>query len=92
MKFEKIKNLPYEEYLKEVRRRQSMAGKEKGIKNLVERNKKKANETKEKVYKAIQKLKEKGEKVTILKVVEIAKVSKSSASKYLRQAREEGII
>ena len=92
MKFEKIRNLPYKEYLKEVRRRQSMAGKEKGIKNLVERNKKKANETKEKVYKAIQKLKEKEEKVTILKVVEIAKVSKSSASKYLKQAREEGII
>ena len=51
-----------------------------------------AQKTKEKVYKAIQELKEKGEKVTILKIVEIAKVSKNSASKYLKQAREEGII
>ena len=42
--------------------------------------------------KIAQHTKEKGEKVTILKIVEIAKVSKNSASKYLKKAREEGII
>ena len=92
MKFEKIRNLPYEEYLKEVRRRQSMAGKERGKKNLIARNKKIANETKEKVYKAIKELKEKGEKITIKKVEAIAKVSYLSARKYVKQAKEEGII
>jgi len=51
-----------------------------------------AQNTKQKVYKAIEELKEKGEKVTILKVVELAKVSKNSASKYIKQAKEEGII
>ncbi len=65
-----------------------MTRQERAIKN----SQKIAQHTKEKVYKAIQKLKEKGEKVTILKVVEIAKVSKNSASKYLKQAKEEGIV
>ena len=65
-----------------------MTRKERAIKN----SKKIAEATKEKVYKAIQKLKEKGEKVTILKIVELAKVSKNSASKYIKQAREEGLI
>jgi len=51
-----------------------------------------AQKTKEKVYKAIQELKEKGEKITSIKIMEIAKVSKNSALKYLKQAREEGII
>ena len=51
-----------------------------------------AQKTKEKVYKAIQELKEKGEKVTIRKIKELAKVSINSASKYLKQAKEEGII
>ncbi len=92
MRFQKIKKLKFNEYIQEVKRRQSMAGKKIGIKNLIERNKKKANETKNKVYQAITKLKEKGEKATILKIVEIAKVSKNSASKYLKQAKEEGII
>ncbi len=92
MKFEKIRNLPYEEYLKEVRRRQSMAGKEKGRHNIINYVKPKAEATKEKVYKAIQKLKEKNEKVTVRKVKELAKVSMASAQKYVKQAREEGII
>ena len=92
MKFEKIRNLPYEEYLKEVRRRQSMAGKERGRHNIINYVKPKAEATKEKVYKAIQKLKEKNEKVTVRKVKELAKVSMASAQKYVKQAREEGII
>ena len=93
MNFEKIKNLPYDEYLKEVKRRQSEAGKTIGKQNLIKHyNKKQGEKTKTKVYKAIKELKEKGEKVTILKIVELAKVSKNSASKYIKQAREEGII
>jgi len=95
MGFEKISNLPYEEYLKEIKRRQSMAGKlnaEIGKKNLIKTAKEKAEATKEKVYSAIEELKKRNEKVTILKVAELAKVSKNSASKYIKQAKEEGII
>ena len=51
-----------------------------------------AQKTKEKVYKAIQELKEKGEKATVRKIKELAKVSMNSATKYLKQAKEEGII
>ena len=51
-----------------------------------------AEQTKEKVYKAIKELKEKGEKATVRKVKELANVSMNSATKYLKQAREEGII
>jgi hypothetical protein len=51
-----------------------------------------AEQTKEKVYKAIEKLKKNGEKITILKIAEIANVNKNSANKYLKQAREEGIV
>ena len=51
-----------------------------------------AQKTKEKVYKAIQELKEKGEKATVRKIKELAKVSMNSATKYLKQAREEGIV
>jgi len=65
-----------------------MTKKEIALKNSQMRAKK----TKEKVYKAIELLKEKGEKITSIKIMEIAKVSKNSALKYLRQAREEGII
>ena len=96
MKFEKIRNLPYEKYLKEVRRRQSMAGKRTGNtigkEVLIKANKQKAEATKEKVYKAIQELKEKSEKVTVRKVKELAKISMASAQKYVKQAKEEGII
>jgi hypothetical protein len=92
MGFEKIKNLSFEEYKQEVKRRQKMAGKERGKHNIINYVKPKAEATKEKVYKAIKKLKEQGEKVTILKVKELAKVSYASAQKYLKQAREEGII
>jgi len=51
-----------------------------------------AQQTKEKVYKAIQELKEKEAKITVRKVKELANVSINSASKYIKQAREEGII
>jgi hypothetical protein len=51
-----------------------------------------AQQTKEKVYKAIQELNKKEEKITVRKVKELANVSINSASKYIKQAREEGII
>jgi len=92
MKFETMKNLSYKEYLKETKRRQKMAGKKIGKHNIENYVKQKAEVTKEKVYKAIEELKEQGEKATILKIVEVAKVSKNSASKYLKQAKDEGII
>jgi len=65
-----------------------MQKKEIALKN----SKMRAEQTKEKVYKAIQELKEKGEKATVRKVKELANVSMNSATKYLKQAREEGII
>ena len=65
-----------------------MTKQELALKNSQER----ARRTKEKVYKAIKQLKENKEKVTSQKIMEIAKVSKNSALKYMRQAREEGII
>ena len=65
-----------------------MTKKEIALKNSQMRAKK----TKEKVYKAIQELKKQGEIVTVRKVKELAKVSMNSATKYLKQAREEGII
>jgi len=40
----------------------------------------------------IKELKTKGEKITIRKIAQISRVSKSSAEKYLKQAREEGLI
>jgi hypothetical protein len=96
MGFEKITKLNYDEYLKEVKRRQKMAGKRTGAtigkEVLIKANKEKAEKTKNKVYKAIKKLKERKEKVTIMKVKELAEVSKSSASKYIKQAKQEGII
>ena len=55
-------------------------------------NQQKALKTKEKVYKAIIKLKENNEKITVRKVMQEAGVSKNSANKYLKQAREEGIV
>jgi len=55
-------------------------------------SKMRAEQTKEKVYKAIEKLKEQGEKVTVRKIKELANVSMNSATKYLKQAKEEGII
>ena len=96
MGFEKIRNLPYKEYKREVKRRQKMAGKRtgntKGKEVLIKANKQKAEATKEKVYKAIKELKEKEEKITVRKVKELAKVSMASAQKYVKQAKEEGII
>ena len=72
-----------------------MAGKknsEIGKKNLLKRNKELANKTKEKVYTAIRALKNLKQKVTIMRVVEIAEVSINSARKYIKQAKEEGLI
>jgi len=92
MGFEKINNLEYDEYLKEIRRRQSKAGKEIGVNNLRKANAKKANEAKEKVYRAIKELQVRNEKITVRKVKELAKVSIASAQKYVKQARDEGLI
>jgi len=60
--------------------------------HIIKVNKQKAQKTKEKVYQAIKILKEKGEKISIRKVMKEAQVSKSSVEKYLKQAKEEGII
>jgi hypothetical protein len=96
MGFKKMSGLSYEEYLKETKRRQKMAGKRTGAtigkEVLIKANKEKAEKTKNKVYEAIKKLKERKEKVTIMKVKELAEVSKSSASKYIKEAKKEGII
>ena len=92
MGFEKIKGLDETKYKKEVKRRQKMAGKKIGKHNIENYVRPKAEATKEKVYKAIEELKQKEEKITVRKVKELAKVSIASASKYLKQAREQGII
>lgn len=44
------------------------------------------------MYKAIKELQEKGERITVSKVVEVAGVGKNSASKYIKLAREEGLL
>lgn len=60
--------------------------------HIIKVNKQKAQKTKEKVYQAIEILKTKGEKISIRKIMKEAQVSKSSVEKYLKQAKEEGII
>jgi len=60
--------------------------------NILEINKKRAEKTKRKVYEAIEKLKEQKENIGIKKVAKVANVSVNTARKYLRQAKEEGII
>ena len=92
MGFEKIRGLEFEDYKKEVKRRQQMAGKKIGKNNFIAYVKPKAEQTKSKVYKAIEELKSKKEKITVRKVKELAGVSLGSAQKYLKQAREEGIV
>jgi len=95
MGFEKISNLSYEEYLKEVKRRQSMAGKknaEIGTKNLIKAVNKKAEIAKNKVYKVIEQLKKENKRISALGISKIAGVSRNTAQKYLRQAKEEEII
>ena len=96
MKFEKIKRLKFNEYIQEVKRRQQMAGKKTGNtigkEVLIKANKKKAQVTKEKVYKAIKELKKQNEKITVRKVKDLAGVSIASSQKYLKQAKEEEII
>ena len=89
-KNKEVKNVNNWNYVRKTKNNEEllMTKQELALKNSQERAKK----TKEKVYRAIKKLKEKKEKVTSQKIMEIAKVSKNSALKYLRQAREEGII
>jgi len=53
---------------------------------------KKVNKMKQRVYEAINQLKNTNEKITVRKVADIASVAKNTASKYLRQAKEEGIL
>ncbi|WP_456488866.1 hypothetical protein, partial [Caminibacter pacificus] len=60
--------------------------------NILRINKKRAEKTKEKIYKVIKQLQEKNENIGIKKVAKIAQVSVNTARKYLKQAREEGII
>ena len=62
-------------------------------KEIALRNSKmRAEQTKKKVYEAIEILKEQGEKVSIKNIIKATDVGYTSAQKYLRQAREEGII
>ena len=60
--------------------------------NILRINKERAQKTKEKIYKVIKQLQDKNENVGIKKVAKIAQVSVNTARKYLRQAKEEGII
>ena len=60
--------------------------------NILQINQKRAEKAKAKVYKAIEKLKEKQENIGIKKVAKVADVSVNTARKYLKQAREEGIV
>jgi len=60
--------------------------------NILEINKRKAEKTKRKVYEVIKKLKEQQENIGIKKVAKIANVSVNTARKYIKQAKEEGII
>ena len=60
--------------------------------NILQINQKRAEKAKAKVYKAIEKLKEKQENIGIKKVAKVANVSVNTARKYLKQAREEGIV
>jgi len=95
MGFEKIEGLNYEEYRQEVKRRQQMAGKrnaEIGTKNLIKAVKKKAETAKNKVYTAIEQLKKENKRISALAISKISGVSRNTATKYLKQAREEGII
>ena len=62
------------------------------VDNLIKANKRKAEQTKQKVYKAIQELKNNQEKITTISVMRLANVSKGSARKYIQQAKEEGIL
>jgi len=92
MGFKKISNLNYAEYVEEVRRRQSEAGKEIGVKNLKKANAKKADEAKEKILKAIKELQTKGDKITAVMVSKIAGVSRNTAGKYIKRLKSEGLI
>ena len=89
-KNKEVKNVNNWNYVRKTKNNEEllMTKQELALKNSQERAKK----TKEKVYRAIKQLKENKEKVTSQKIMEIAKVSKNSALKYMRQAREEGII
>jgi len=58
--------------------------KERGFDGLIHYNKKKQQEAKEKVLKAIKELKQNGESISIRKVAKIAKVSVNTARKYLK--------
>jgi len=60
--------------------------------NILRINQLKAEKTKQKVYKAIQELKEKNEMIGIKKIAKITGVSVNTARKYINQAREEGLI
>jgi len=53
-------------------------------KHLIKANKKRQEKAKQKVYKAIKELKEKGEKISIRKVATLANVSVNTARKYMQ--------
>ena len=92
-----FKLLYYRLLLEELRQERGFNGvihydKKRKINGLIQANKKRQEEAKEKVLKVIEKLKEDNEKITIRKVAEFANVNKNTANKYIKQAREKGII
>jgi len=60
--------------------------------NILEINKRRAEKTKRKVYEVIKKLKKQQENIGIKKVAKIANVSVNTARKYIKEAKNEGII
>lgn len=60
--------------------------------NITKINKLRAIDRKKRVEKAVESLMFLGEKITVRKVAEYAKVSKDTANKYLREMRESGKI
>ena len=89
-KNKEVKNVNNWNYVRKTKNNEEllMTRKEIALRN----SKMRAEQTKKKVYEAIEILKEQGEKVSIKNIIKATDVGYTSAQKYLRQAREEGII
>ena len=92
MGLKKIKNLDTEDYKKEVKRRQSLAGKMVGKNNIKNYNTKIQTQTQKKILKAIQELQKEGKKITGVGIQKTAKVSKKTALKYLKELKQSNLI
>ena len=89
-KNKEVKNVNNWNYVRKTKNNEElfMTRKEIALRN----SKMRAEQTKKKVYEAIEILKEQGEKVSIKNIIKATDVGYTSAQKYLRQAREEGMI